>query len=163
MTRGWLIHLPLVRAPHPGCPGRDPDRSREMLLAAVPARALPKIPDKPATGPFQRWPGTPAVTRQAPGRRITGGWLEKSSLGVNRVTRGPKNPPAEPRWQPPPLTRRPTLGHRLRGIPSHLNRTVRDPSGSGSAASMTWGWRVWKKWWEERLQIKTTLTTLTLN
>ena len=84
-----------------------------------------------------------AGSRPAHHRWLAGKVIPRGEQGHPR---GPKNPPAEPRWQPPPLTRCPTLGHRLRGIPSRLARTVRDPSGNGSAASMTWGWRVWKKW-----------------
>jgi len=87
-------------------------------------------------------------------------WLAGKIIprGEQDHPRGSKNPPAEPRWQPPPLIRCPTLGQRLRGIPSHLARTVRDPSGSGSAASMTWGWRVWKRLWGSGFDVSMRLT-----
>ena len=39
-TRSWLTHLPLFRALRPGCPGRGPDRPRDLLWALVPARTL---------------------------------------------------------------------------------------------------------------------------
>ena len=59
----------------------------------------------------------------------------------------PRKPvlPAEPRWPPPPEACRATSARPAPGIPSHLHRNVRDPSGSGSAGIMAWGWRVWKK------------------
>ena len=149
MTRGWLIHLPLVRAPHPGCPGHDPDRPREMLLARVPARTLMRCQQclpvcvrettgagciqhtMSATGPVRCLRASPAL-RQAWSEIRPGGWL---CTPLPREDR----PPAEPRWPPPPLTRRTTFGHKIRGIPSRLHRNVRDPSGSGSAGEYGMG------------------------
>ena len=90
------------------------------------------------------------VTRPSPafsgGRGTTPArWLafHRPPRGLTRL--GPM-PPAEPPWPPPPETSRATSARPAPDIPSRLHRNVRDPSGSGSGASMAWRWRVWKRW-----------------
>ncbi len=157
MTRSRLIHLPLFRALRPDCSGRDPDRPRDMLLARVPARTLIACSgcmyvvvqmktferDMQSRNHVRHRPGpaqTP-LTRLSAGveqKSRPGGWLCTIRVAADR-------PPAEPRWPPPLRPARATFARPARSIPSHLHRNVRDPSGSGSGASMAWGWRVWKR------------------
>ncbi len=127
-TRSWLPHLPLFRALRPGCPGRGLDRPRELLWARVPARTLAQntrhVRHRPA--PLSRAP--PACRR-----------LERDPGPVAGFARHSQKSAARQRNR---------VGHRLPrkatltfarpagGIPSHLARNVRDPSGSGSAPSL---------------------------
>ena len=154
MTRGLAYPPAPLQGPSPGLPrprsgqttgdahdadsGTDPDLSDASRSAPKTTGAMEHIQQiMSATGPVRCFAPRPPCGRQGT-RSRPGGWL---------CTPLPKEdrPPAEPRWSPPPLTRCPTLGHHLRGIHSRVHRNVRDPSGSGSAASMTWGWKGWKR------------------
>ena len=98
-----------------------------------------------ATGPFQR--RRPLAFERT--KRFTGGRLNRRSH------------PGKP------VRRRSHTGHRLLpdsaaryGKPerpsSHLNRSVRDPTGSGSKWSMAWAWNVGTKpggFWRKRLVV----------
>jgi len=154
MTRGLAYPPAPLRGPSPGLPrprsgqttgdahdavsGTDPDALCDACLCARQTTSAGRIRHTmSATGPVRCFAPRPPCGRLG-ARFRPGGWL---CTPLPREDR----PPAEPRWPPPPLTRCPTLGHRLRGIPSHLARTVRDPSGSGRTGSMAWGWRVWKR------------------
>ena len=71
-TRSWLTHLPLFRALRPGCPGRGPDRPRELLWALVPARTLLAHANMSATGP-DRCPALARLRKPGSGTRPVAG------------------------------------------------------------------------------------------
>jgi len=106
-----------------------------MLWAQVPARTLAQT----APCPPQARTGAPPPPVRQESRTRPGGWLARES---RRKAHRQRN----------------RVGHRLfpkatltfawpsRGIPSHLHRNVRDPSGSGSRPSLARGWNVGMKW-----------------
>lgn len=78
------FRLPLFRALRPGCPGRGPDRPRDMRLAWVPARTLAGRfrPAMSATGPARSTRPSPALRADA--KRDPTRWL-----AFHRLRRGP--------------------------------------------------------------------------
>ena len=147
---------PGIFRPRPDCSGRDPDRPRDMFLAWVPARTLTSL-FRPCmsvivqTKGFERDMHSRDHVRHRPVPvtwpldRLAADWEQIPARWL--ALHAPQAPvlPAEPRWPPPLRPARATFAHPPRSIPSRLARNVRDPSGSGSAASMAWGSRVGKR------------------
>ncbi len=130
--------------PRPDCSGRDQDRSRAWFWQGSgtdPAAPHPARHVRHRPGPVSVFLGRlSAGMERNPARRLTlHGPPERAPPAS-----GTPMASASPRCLPHVTTNpeRPS---------SHLNRSVRDPSGSGSARSMAWVWRVWKKrggWWD---------------
>ncbi|AKI02697.1 hypothetical protein IMCC20628_04018 [Hoeflea sp. IMCC20628] len=121
--------------PRPDCSGHDQDRSREMVFVVrhVFRVKRPKIRHRPVpvSHPQSRLPWGKAWMLDRPG-----GWLgpygEPAASGATMVTAS--------------LRMLPHVTAKPERYPSHLNRSVRDPSGSGSTVMMSRVRRVWKRW-----------------